>query len=79
MSISIRNSVSTLLAILAAVAMTACGERSQVVSYQNGKYQGKPDTPPYADPPFNGNEQFWDNTERTRNQNQTEYQRFDHR
>jgi hypothetical protein len=34
---------------------------------QAGHYQGKPDTPPYANAPFNGNEQQWENAIRARN------------
>ena len=37
---------AVLLAAAAAVALSACGERPQVVSYKQGTYQGKPDAPP---------------------------------
>jgi len=30
----------------------ACGEREQVVVYKQGKYQGKPDTPPWNNEPL---------------------------
>jgi len=59
-----------------ALALFACGERPQVVNYKQGTYQGKPDTPPYASAPFNGNEQQWDNAIRTRNVAQNEYKRI---
>ena len=58
----------------AALALAGCGERPQVVTYKQGTYQGKPDTPPYANAPFNGNEQQWENAIRTRNLAQNEYQ-----
>lgn len=60
---------------IAAVALTACGERPQVVSYKQGHYQGKKDTPPYAGAPFNGDRKQWDDAIRTRNQYQNEYKR----
>jgi hypothetical protein len=45
-----------------------------VVTYKQGTYQGKPDTPPYSNAPFNGNEQQWENAIRARNLAQNEYQ-----
>ena len=58
----------------AAVTVAACGERPQTISYKQGTYQGKPDTPPY-DAQFKGNRQEWENAIRTRNQAQNEYKR----
>ena len=65
------------LAVLAAVALglAACSERPQVVSYKQGSYQGKPDTPPYSNPPYNGDKAAWERAEATRAQNQNEYKR----
>ncbi len=63
------------LGVLATFALTGCGERPQVVQYKQGKYQGKPDTPPYQGAPFNGNRQQWDDAIRSRNQMQNEYKR----
>ncbi len=71
-----RNSVAPLLIVaIAALALSACGERPQVVQYKQGEYQGKPDTPPYQSAPFNGNRQQWDDAIKTRNQFQNEYKR----
>lgn len=58
------------------LGLAACGERPQVVAYKQGTYQGKPDTPPYSNAPFNGNQQQWDNAIRTRAQTQNEYKRI---
>ena len=58
-----------------AFVLAACGERPQVVQYKQGRYQGKPDTPPYQGTPFNGNRQQWDDAIHTRQQNQNEYKR----
>jgi hypothetical protein len=69
------------LAVIAAAAvlatgLAACGERPQVVNYKQGSYQGKPDSPPYAAAPFNGNKDEWERTIRTRQQAQNEYKRI---
>jgi len=65
-----------LAASAAALALAGCGERPQVVNYKQGKYQGKPDSPPYAAAPFNGNKQQWENAVDTRAQAQNEYVRL---
>lgn len=39
------------LTLLAVVGLTACGEREQVAEFKRGKYQGKPDTQPWANAP----------------------------
>ena len=57
------------------LGLAACGERPQVVSYKQGTYQGKPDTPPYQNPPFNGDKAAWERAIATRNQAQNEYKR----
>jgi uncharacterized lipoprotein len=58
------------------LALAGCGERPQVVNYKQGTYQGKPDTQPWTNAPFNGNQQQWDNAIRVRNQAQNEYKRI---
>jgi hypothetical protein len=71
---SLARPCAVMLAAVAAVTLTACGERPQVVQYKQGTYQGKPDTPPY-DAQFKGNRQEWENAIKTRNQGQNEYKR----
>lgn len=68
--------LAVLAAAAAAVALAGCGERPQVVNYKQGKYQGKPDTAPYAAAPFNGNQQQWESAVDTRTQAQNEYVRL---
>ena len=63
------------LTAAAACALAGCGERPQVVQYKQGTYQGKPDQPPYAAAPYDGNKQKWESDIRTRSQNQNEYKR----
>jgi hypothetical protein len=55
--------------------LAGCGERAQVVVFKQGVYQGKPDTPPYQNPPFNGDRAAWERTLATRAQLQNEYKR----
>ncbi len=71
----IKRIAIALAAVAVALGVAACGERPQVVQYKQGTYQGKPDTPPYAAAPFNGNQQAWENAIKTRQQNQNEYKR----
>jgi hypothetical protein len=56
-------------------ALAGCGERAQVVVFKQGVYQGKPDTPSYQNPPFNGDRAAWELTLATRAQLQNEYKR----
>ena len=72
-------------ALLAGVALSACGEREQVIVYKQGKYQGKPDTKPWEnDPAVNpypgpkwtkGDQASWETAVKTRNLYQSEYTR----
>ena len=66
---------AALIAIGATALLAACGERPQVLEYKQGTYQGKPDTPAYNNPPFNGNKGEWEKALAQRNQNQNEYKR----
>jgi hypothetical protein len=68
--------IAVLAIATAAFALAGCGERPQVVNYKQGSYQGKPDTKPWSNAPYNGNQQEWDNAIRTRNQAQNEYKRI---
>ena len=61
---------------MAALMLAGCGERPQVIDYKQGKYQGKPDEPPYKAAPFNGDQAKWDRDIRNRTQNQNEYRRI---
>ena len=72
-------------AIAVAVALSACGEREQVIVYKQGKYQGKPDTKPWENDPAAslyttskwtpGDKTSWEAALRTRNLAQNEYNR----
>ena len=58
-----------------ALGLAGCGDRPQVVQYKQGTYQGKPDTPPYQNAPYNGDRAAWERAQATRAQNQNEYKR----
>ena len=72
-------------ALLVAVALSACGEREQVIVYKQGKYQGKPDTKPWDNDPTaslyttskwsKGDKAGWETAVRSRNLAQNEYTR----
>jgi len=64
-----------IVAGLALFGLAACGERPQVIEYKQGTYQGKPDQPPYAAAPFDGNKEQWNTAIKTRMQFQNEYRR----
>jgi hypothetical protein len=53
------------LVVIAAFALTACGEREQVTEYKRGKYQGKPDTQSWANTPLAHESQKWTAGDRT--------------
>ena len=59
-----------------AVALTlgACGEQPKV--YKQGQYQGKPDSRPWENSKFNGNQGEWEKAIKARNQSQNEYSRI---
>ena len=71
--------------VLAASLVSGCGERSQVVAYKSGKYQGKTDAKPWENSPgaapyttskwTTGDKGSWETALRTRNQSQNEYSR----
>lgn len=71
----------TPMAVLVAVMLAGCGEgpygeRPQVVFYEQGEYQGKPDDLPWDNQRFNNDRTAWTNEIKTRQQRQNEYQRI---
>jgi len=40
-----------LIGLAAVFSLAACGELDQTVNFEQGKYQGKPDTRPWDNPP----------------------------
>ena len=76
----------TLLVLMAAFALTACGEKEQVVVYEQGKYQGKPDNRSWDSPPPSaelrggewkqGDRASWEDSIKHRQLSQNEYRRM---
>jgi hypothetical protein len=65
-----------LAACAAAVALfviAGCGDKPVV--YKQGQYQGKPDTQPWNNAAYNGNQVEWEKAIKARNQGQDEYSR----
>jgi hypothetical protein len=80
-----KASLVVVVGALAAVGLSACGEREQVIVYKQGKYQGKPDAQPWqSDPSASlyttskwtaGDKTSWEAAVRMRNLSQNEYNR----
>ena len=83
--ISARKFIVAGVALVALAGAAGCGEKEQVIVYQQGKYQGKPDTKPSDNDPGSslyttskwtkGDKASWEAALRSRNQNQNEYTR----
>ena len=63
------------IAMLAVGIVSGCGERSQVVEYKQGKYQGKADTQPWSNAPYSGDKARWEGDLKARNLQQDESRR----
>ena len=84
--ISARKLVIGVAALIVTAGLAGCGEQEQVVVYQQGKYQGKPDTKPWDNDPgasvytsskwAKGDQSSWETALKARNQNQNEYVRI---
>ena len=67
--------IAALVASGLAVAIAGCGERPQVITYKQGTYQGKPDSRPWDNAPFKGDQKAWELALKDRAQSQNEYKR----
>ena len=67
--------VAALVATGLAGALAGCGERPQVITYKQGTYQGKPDSRPWDNAPFKGDQKAWELALKDRAQSQNEYKR----
>jgi hypothetical protein len=84
--ISQRKLAVAAFALVALVGFSGCGEKEQVIAYQQGKYQGKPDTRPWDSNPAaslhttsqwtKGDKGSWEKALRARAQGQNEYVRI---
>ena len=68
------------LVILAAAATLVLGlvacDKSQVITYKQGKYQGKTDTKPWDNEQFKGDQVAWEKAMKQRASNQNEYRKL---
>ena len=62
-------------ALVTAIVLVACGERPQNIDYKQGVYQGKPDTRPWDNATFKGDQKAWEVALKDRAQSQNEYKR----
>ena len=72
--------------VVTAATLAGCGERPQVIVYEQGKYQGKPDAKPWesapGDSPYTnskwnkGDKNSWESALRSRNLSQNEHVRI---
>ena len=53
--------------------LVGCGDKPMV--YKQGQYQGKPDSKPWDNDRFKGNQVEWEKSIKARNQGQDEYSR----
>ena len=68
-----RNLLAIIAAVAAALLFTGCSDKP--VIFKQGQYQGKPDSKPWDNDKFKGNQVEWEKTIVTRNQGQNEYSR----
>jgi len=59
-----------------ALGVAGCGEKPEVTVYQQGKYQGKPDSLPWNNAQFKDDRQAWEKAIKARNSGQDEYARI---
>jgi hypothetical protein len=70
----VRACISTCAAAVMLCSIAGCSDKPMV--YKQGSYQGKPDSKPWDNSVFNGNQVEWDKAIRARNQSQDEYSRM---
>ena len=78
--------MKSVLLLAAALALSACGEKEQVVVYKQGKYQGKPDNRSWDNAPLaaefrggtwkQGDRASWEESIKHRQLAQHEYKRI---
>jgi len=84
--ISARKFIVAAAALAVTAGLAGCGESKQVIMYQQGKYQGKPDTRPWENDPSaslhtsstwtKGDKSSWEAALKSRAQSQNEYVRI---
>ena len=62
--------------VVLAFGVAGCGEKPEVTVYQQGKYQGKPDSLPWDNDQFKKDPQAWEKAIKARNSGQDDYFRI---
>ena len=73
---SVRKLALAVAAGALALTLVACGEKPTVTVYEQGKYQGKPDTQPWDNEQFKGDNVAWEKAVKARTLGQNEYERI---
>ena len=69
----VRARISACAAAVMLCSIAGCGDKP--VIYKQGQYQGKPDSQPWDNAQFKGNQVEWEKAIKARNDNQNEYLR----
>lgn len=69
-----RKFIIAICATVFGLGLVAC-EKSQVVTYKQGTYQGKTDSQPWENEQFKGDKVAWEKAMKARNLTQNEYGR----
>ena len=59
-----------------AAGVAGCGEKPQLIVFEQGKYQGKPDNQPWANDRYESDKVNWETAMRARTNRQNEYTRL---
>ena len=70
---TLRKLAVLIAAVTGSLLVTGCGDKPVV--YKQGQYQGKPDSKPWENDQFKGNQVEWEKAVKARNQGQDEYTR----
>ena len=68
--------IGAFVLVLTAGILAGCGEPSQNVQYEGGRYAGKPDSPAWQSETFNGSRDDWEAEIKKRTKLQSEYTRL---
>lgn len=68
--------IAAAAAAVLSLGFAGCGEKPEVTVYQQGKYQGKPDSLPWDNAEFKKDRQAWEKAIKARNNGQDDYFRI---
>jgi predicted small lipoprotein YifL len=68
--------IAAAAALALSPGLAGCGEKPEVTVYQQGKYQGKPDSLPWDNAEFKKDQQAWEKAIKARTNGQDDYFRI---